>query len=132
MQYRRPRFDPWVGKIPWRREWLPTPVFLPGSFHGQRNLVGYSPFFFNYKDVGDRKMSSLPPKNVHFLIHGSCKCVTIHKRVGCCCGNNQRCSILALKVERWSQEPPENSKARHWILSAKPPEKKPAQFPSQF
>ena len=36
-------FDPWVGKIPWRREWLPTPVFLPGEFHGQRSLVGYSP-----------------------------------------------------------------------------------------
>ena len=31
-------FDPWVGKIPWRREWLPTPVFLPGEFHGQRSL----------------------------------------------------------------------------------------------
>ena len=31
--------DPWVGKIPWRREWLPTPVFLPGEFHGQRSLV---------------------------------------------------------------------------------------------
>ena len=29
------RFDPWVGKIPWRREWLPTPVFLPGEAHGQ-------------------------------------------------------------------------------------------------
>ena len=37
-------FDPWVGKIPWRREWLPTPVFLPGEFHGQRSLVGYSPW----------------------------------------------------------------------------------------
>ena len=36
-------FDPWVGKIPWRREWLPTPVFLPQEFHGQRSLVGYSP-----------------------------------------------------------------------------------------
>ena len=35
-------FDPWVGKIPWRKEWLPTPVFLPGEFHGQRSLVGYS------------------------------------------------------------------------------------------
>ena len=33
-----------VGKIPWRREWLPTPVFLPGEFHGQRRLVGYSPW----------------------------------------------------------------------------------------
>ena len=37
-------FDPWVGKIPWRREWQPTPVFLPGEFHGQRSLVGYSPW----------------------------------------------------------------------------------------
>ena len=34
-------FDPWVGKIPWRREWLPTPVFLPGEFNGQRSLAGY-------------------------------------------------------------------------------------------
>ena len=32
-----------VGKIPWRREWQPTPVFLPGESHGQRNLVDYSP-----------------------------------------------------------------------------------------
>ena len=32
---------PWPGKIPWRREWQPTPVFLPGELHGQRSLVGY-------------------------------------------------------------------------------------------
>ena len=38
----KPGFDPWVGKIPWRREWQPTPVFLPVKFHGQRSLVGYS------------------------------------------------------------------------------------------
>ena len=44
LQSRRPRFDLWVGKIPWRREWLPTPVFLPGEFHGQRSLAGYSPW----------------------------------------------------------------------------------------
>ena len=37
------RFDPWVGKIPWRRKWQPTPVFLPEEFHGRRSLVGYSP-----------------------------------------------------------------------------------------
>ena len=36
-------FDPWVGKIPWRRVWQPTPGFLPGKSHGQRSLVGYSP-----------------------------------------------------------------------------------------
>ena len=39
-----PAFNPWVGKIPQRREWQLTPVFLPGEFHGQRNLVGYSPW----------------------------------------------------------------------------------------
>ena len=41
---RRPRFDSWVRKIPWRREWQPTPVFLPGESHGQRGLAGYSPW----------------------------------------------------------------------------------------
>ena len=37
-------FDPWVGKIPWRRKWQPTPEFLPGKSHGQRSLVDYSPW----------------------------------------------------------------------------------------
>ena len=37
-------FDPWVGKIPWRRTWQPTAVFLPGKSHGQRSLVAYSPW----------------------------------------------------------------------------------------
>ena len=42
LQCRRPRFTPWVGKIPWKRKWQPTPVFLPGEVHRQRSLVGYS------------------------------------------------------------------------------------------
>ena len=41
---RTPRFNPWVGKIPWKRAWQPTPVLLPGKFHGQRSLVGCSPW----------------------------------------------------------------------------------------
>ena len=36
-------FDFWVGKIPWRRKWQPSPIFLPGKSHGQRSLVGYIP-----------------------------------------------------------------------------------------
>ena len=43
LRCRRPGFDPWVGKIPWRREQQHTPVFLPVEFHGQRTLVGLSP-----------------------------------------------------------------------------------------
>ena len=50
-QYRRPGFDPWVGKIPWRRKWQPTPVFLPGKSHGQRHLVGYSPWGHKVSDT---------------------------------------------------------------------------------
>ena len=41
---KRLEFDPWVGKIPWRKAWLPTPVLLPGKSHGQRSLTGYSPW----------------------------------------------------------------------------------------
>jgi len=40
---KRCRFDSWLGKIPWKRAWQPTPVFLPEESHGQRSLVGYSP-----------------------------------------------------------------------------------------
>ena len=43
-QCRRCRFDLRVGKIPWRRKWHPTPVFLPGRFHGQGTLMGFSPW----------------------------------------------------------------------------------------
>ena len=51
-------FDPWVGKIPWRREGLPTPVFLPREFHGQRGLAGYSPW------------GQTQPSNFHFTSPG--------------------------------------------------------------
>ena len=41
-RHKTPSFDPWVGKIPWRRAWLPTPPCLPGESHGQRSLTDYS------------------------------------------------------------------------------------------
>ena len=43
-RHKRCRFYPWVRKIPWRKKWKPTPVFLPGESHEQRSLVGYSPW----------------------------------------------------------------------------------------
>ena len=43
-RYKRLGFNPWVGKILWRRAWQPMPVFLPRESHGQRSLVGYSPW----------------------------------------------------------------------------------------
>ena len=51
-------FDFWVRKIPWRREWLPTPVFLAGKSHGQRSLEDYSPQCHKDSDI---------LSNYHFL-----------------------------------------------------------------
>ena len=54
LQFRRPGFNPWVGKISWRRKWQPTIVFLPGKSHGRRNLVGYSPWGCKEWDTTER------------------------------------------------------------------------------
>ena len=54
LQCRRLRLDPWVRKIPWRRKWQPTPVFLPGESSGQRNLEGYSPWGRKESDSTER------------------------------------------------------------------------------
>ena len=53
-QCRRQAFSPWVGKIPWRRKWQPTPVFLSEESHGQRSLAGYSPRGLKKSDMTER------------------------------------------------------------------------------
>ena len=60
LQCGRPGFDLWVRKIPWRRKWQPTPVFLPGESHGWRSLVGYSPRGRKESDTTER---------LHFHFH---------------------------------------------------------------
>ena len=54
LQCRRPGFDPWVGKIPWRWKWQPTLVLLPGESHRQRSLAGYSPWGCKESDTTER------------------------------------------------------------------------------
>ena len=56
---RRLEFDPWVGKIPWNREWPSIPVSLTGEFHRQRSLVGYSPW--GHKESETTEELSLSP-----------------------------------------------------------------------
>ena len=68
MRHRRRRFDAWVGSIPWRRKWQPTPVFLPGKFHGQRNLAGYSPWGCKDSDTIE-----------HTCMHALCHTVGSHQ-----------------------------------------------------
>ena len=53
-RHKRLGFHPWVRKIPWRRKWQPTPIFLPGEFHGQRSLEDYSPWGHKKSDTTER------------------------------------------------------------------------------
>ena len=54
-------FDPWV-KIPWRRKWQPSPVFLPGEAHEQRSLAGYSPWDRREPDTTEQTPLLLAPE----------------------------------------------------------------------
>jgi len=68
-RHRRHRFNPWVRKISWRRKWQPTPVFLPGKSHGQRSLVGYSPWGLKELDMTERlSMHAGEWKRIGFII----------------------------------------------------------------
>ena len=56
----RPGFDPWVGKIPWRRKWQPVPAFFPGKCHGQRSLASCSPWGHKESDTTERPNHNNP------------------------------------------------------------------------
>ena len=59
---KRLRFDSWIGQIPWKRKWQSTSVFLPGEFHGQRSLAGYSPW-------GHKESDTTEGLNHHHLLY---------------------------------------------------------------
>ena len=72
---KRCRFNPWVGKIPWRKEWQPTPVFLPGESHGWRSLEGYSPRGHQESDTTEyacMPFLRLPAPNSRWLLSLLC------------------------------------------------------------
>ena len=71
-RYKRPGFDPWVRKIPQRRKWQPTSVFLPGESLGQRSLVGYSPW--GRKELGMTEQLTA----LHCSFQNSLVTVSIH------------------------------------------------------
>ena len=82
---KRCRFDPWVGKIPWRRKWLPTPVFLPGESHAQKSLVGHSLWGCKELDMTERLIHTHPNTHPHIirekLIGMLCKVFLITKKL---------------------------------------------------
>ena len=71
---RRRGFDPWVGKIPSRRNWQPTPGFLPGESHRQRSLAGYGPRDLKESDMTERlsMCANLYPLNPWLWVDSWC------------------------------------------------------------
>ena len=64
MRHKRSRFNPWLGKITWRRKWQPTLVSLPGKFYGQRRLAGCSP-----RDCKKSNTSEHTPTGIEYKLH---------------------------------------------------------------
>ena len=107
LQCRRPGFDPWVGKIPWKRERVPTPVFWPGEFHGLD-----SPWGCKELDTTERLSLSLLKQNLNWLISFSFLNVrrafpqdyqTMVERPNICLTENtypQRCLFLIFRQTR--------------------------------
>ena len=75
LQCTRPKFDSWVGKMPRRRKWQPTPVFLPEKSHGQRSLAGYSPW-------GSKESDSTSWLNHHhsYIAQGTLLCGDLNEK----------------------------------------------------
>ena len=80
LQCGRSGFDPWVGKIPWRRKWQPTPVLLPGKSHVWRSLVGYSPW-------GCKELDKIEQLHFHFSLDWGFPCGSAGKKSTCNVGD---------------------------------------------
>ena len=84
IRHKRCGFDPWVGKIPWRRAWQSIPVFLPGESHGERSLAGCSPLSCTELDTTEAIWHTCTHGNSMFNILRSCQtifqssCIILH------------------------------------------------------
>ena len=105
---RRPGFDPWVGKVPWRRKWQPTPVFMPGESHGPRSLLGYSPW-------GRKELDTTERLHFHFhlrLLHWQVSSFPVPPP-----GKPKTCGILV----PWPGIEPGSLHWKCWVLTTRPP-----------
>ena len=102
-RHKRCGSDPWVGKVPWRRVWQPTPVSLPGESHGQRSLAGYSPWGTKESDTTERLSTAQRAGRLMFsslrLSVSRCSCVFLGAaswrllRGGCSSGTMSACLL---------------------------------------
>ena len=94
-------FDPWVGKIPWRRIWQPTPEFLPKKAHGQRSLVGYNPCGHKQLDTTEHACT------LYQLLNWSLGRYKDERHNSCPWAGGQRIEIRVKSAEKEHQVPQE-------------------------
>ena len=100
-RHKKHELDPWVRKIPWRRKWQATPIFLPGKFHGQRSLTGCSPW-------GCKESVRTEPRNTHTA---TCLCPvssvcepSFCRKPGCYTGTVCGCKTIAPYVKLFGKK----------------------------
>ena len=96
-------FDLWIRKIPWRRKWQPTPVFLPEKFHGQRSLAGYSPWGHKDSDTTECAHTLKTMVSTSEVLEKELLILFIHWIL------NHRCHELALRSHKTLP-----TKKAHW------------------
>ena len=131
LQCRNTGFDPWDGKIPWRRKWQLTPAFLPGESHGQRSLVGYTPWGRKESDMTERlhflslslftsRTSVLSNTCLSTILYMTC----IHYRIISHTSNALNSGTMLVKVVTWQSTSKVDLhsyfSAYHNLLSKKP------------
>ena len=104
---RRPGYDPWVRKIPWRTKWQPTPIFLPRKLHRQRSLAGHHPWGHKESDMtGQLSLHTGPP-----VVSKSSQCrASLFLKV-----NN--CGVVNLRQRFASLSKLSRFKANRWIAN---------------
>ena len=95
----RHRFNPWVRKIPWRRKWQPTPVFMPEESHGQRSLAGYSLGLQRWALTNLSPIS--PRKSVKVKVLVAQSCPTLWDPMDCSPPDSSIHGILQARIQEW-------------------------------
>ena len=103
----------WVRKVPWRRKWQHTPVFLPGKFHGQRSVAGYSPWGRKESDTTERThnwefiehLISAPLPAMLLLLSHFSRVLTLCDPMDCRLPGSSVHGVLQARVLEWAAMP---------------------------
>ena len=96
---KRGRFSPWVGKIPWRRKWHPTPVLFPGKFHGQGSLVGYGPWSRKELDTAEHTCAAAASRCALLLLLKQVKTnISVKRSIFTFIGKLPKCSVYFIPM----------------------------------